>query len=139
MTKFDIIYFKRIKIKTFPNKFVKVILKFIYFWNFFKFFTTIIVRWKNDYKNLNSYILNYYNDNETRNIKVAFSDKNRPIRDYYFSNENAVTSIIKDKKLKIYSYEETFFVEFHYNNYYFDIETNNILQDELIDLISSII
>lgn len=94
---------------------------------------------QNDYTNLNSYILNYYNDNETKNIKVSFSDKNRPIRDYYFSNENAVTSIIKDKKLKIYSYEEIFFVEFHYNNYYFDIETNNILQDELIDLISSII
>ena len=94
---------------------------------------------QNDYTNLNSYILSYYNDNETKNIKVAFSDKNRPIRDYYFSNENAVISIIKDKKLKIYSYEEIFFVEFHYNDYYFDIETNNILQDELIDLISSII
>lgn len=92
---------------------------------------------QNDYTNLNSYILNYYND--TRNIKVAFSDKNRPIRDYYFSKENAAISIIKDKKLKIYFYKDIFFVEFHYNNYYFDIETNNILQDELIVFISSII
>lgn len=95
------------------------------------------MRWKKDYKNLNSYILNYYND--TRNIKVAFSDKNRPIRDYYFSNENAAISIIKDKKLKIYSYEDIFFVEFYYNNYYLNIETNNISQGEPIVLISSII
>ena len=94
---------------------------------------------QNDYTNLNSYILNYYNDNETKNIRVAFSDKNEPIRDYYFSDENTAVSIIKDKSLMIYSYEETFFVEFQHNNYYFDIETNNISQDELIDLLGSII
>lgn len=94
---------------------------------------------QNDYTNLNSHILNYYNDNEAKNIRVAFSDKNKPVRDYYFSDENAAISIIKDKSLMIYSYEKTFFVEFHYNNYYFDIEANNISQDELIDLLGSII
>lgn len=94
---------------------------------------------QNDYTNLNSHILNYYNNNEAKNIRVAFSDKNKPVRDYYFSDENAAISIIKDKSLMIYSYEKTFFVEFHYNNYYFDIEANNISQDELIDLLGSII
>ena len=93
----------------------------------------------NDYNILNCLVNDYYNEENTKNIKIAFSNKNKPIRDYHFEEKDSKISKINNKELKIYKYNETYYVEFTYNNYNFDIETNNITEKELTNLLQSII
>lgn len=91
------------------------------------------------YDIFNSYVYDYYKDDGLRNIRIAFSSDNRPIRDYYFSEEGSVKSLINDCELVIYRYEEVYFTNFKYKDYYFDIETSNVSIDELSLLLKSII
>ncbi len=91
------------------------------------------------YNVLNNYNFIYYNEKSERSINISFSNKNEPIRDYFFIEENSKTSKINNIEFKIYNYEKTYFTKFIYNNYYFDIETSNITQEELITLLTSII
>ena len=91
------------------------------------------------YDVLNNYNFIYYNEKNERSINISFSNKNEPIRDYFFIEENSKTSKINNIEFKIYNYEKTYFTKFIYNNYYFDIETRNITQEELITLLASII
>ena len=41
-------------------------------------------------------------------------------------------------ELKIYKYEDIYFTEFKFNDYYFDIETSKITEQELSDFLLSI-
>lgn len=92
----------------------------------------------NDYNIFNSYVYNYFNESQTKNIKLSFSDTAIPIRDYYFEEVGEVTKI-KDVNLYIYQYKETYFTKFSYNNYNYDIETNGINLEEFSSLLNSII
>ncbi len=92
-----------------------------------------------EYDILNNYNFVYSNTKNQRKINISFSRENEPIRDYFFTEENSQKSKINNIELKIYNYEETYFTKFIYNNYYFDIETQNITQEELITLLKSII
>jgi len=93
------------------------------------------------YDILNCYVYNYFNrnDNDDKNIRIAFSDAYPPIRDYFFSEEVGKVSIIKDVELTIFKYNMIYFTEFCYKGYYFDIETRNISEQELSNLLVSII
>lgn len=92
-----------------------------------------------EFDTLNCYVYNYFNENHEKNIRLAFSNTNEPIRDYFFSEDGGIDTIINDVKLKIYSYNTIYFVRFTYKDYYFDIETDNLTEQELSDLLSSII
>lgn len=92
----------------------------------------------NEYNILNSYILDYINDND-RMIRVAYSKDNKPIRDYYFNEKESKTTIINDIELQIYQYKSNYYVAFYYNDYNFDIETLNITEEELINFLQSIL
>lgn len=99
---------------------------------------------KNDYQNedivaLINYELFYSNKENTKNIKISFSKYNKPIRDYYFSSENSKKSFINNHEFIIYKYEDIYMVEFIYNNIYFDIETENISELQLVLLLESIV
>lgn len=91
------------------------------------------------YDILNSYVYNYYNEETLSSIRISFSNKNKPLRDYHFSEEGAKETTINNVKMKIFKYENIYFTEFNYKDYNFDIETTNITQDELINLLKSII
>lgn len=95
----------------------------------------------NAYDILNSYVYNYSNELEEdyKNIRIAFSDTNKPIRDYFFSIENSKKTIINNVNITIFKYNNTYFTEFSYKDYHFDIETKNISEQELSDLLVSII
>ena len=93
----------------------------------------------NEYDILNSYIYEYFNLDNNRKIKIAFSNTNKPIRDYFFDIDDAKESTINYNKLLVYQSEDAYFTEFKYNEYYFDIETHGISIDELISLLKSII
>lgn len=92
-----------------------------------------------EYNILQSYVVNYSNIKNERNIRVSFSKENKPIRDYYFSEEESKMSKINNIELKIFKYNELYFTEFNYKGINFDIETTNITEQEIIDLLLSII
>ncbi len=91
-----------------------------------------------EYDILGNYEIIYDNGND-KSIKVSYSKDNKPARDYYFSEEGSKTTIISGIELKIYKFENTYFTEFKFNDYNFDIETNNISEEELSNLLVSII
>lgn len=90
---------------------------------------------------LNSYVYNYSNELEEdyKSIRIAFSDTNKPLRDYFFSEENSKETIINNVKITIFQYNDIYFTEFSYKDYHFDIEANNISEQELSNLLVSII
>ena len=92
-----------------------------------------------EYDNLNCYVYYFSNENDERNIRVAFSDKGNPVRDYGFDSENALKSTINGYEVIICQYENIYFVEFNYNNVNYDIETNGINIVELEMFLKSII
>ena len=94
---------------------------------------------KSEYDNLNCYVYYFSNENGERNIRVAFSDKGKPIRDYGFDSDSALKSNINGYEVIICQYENIYFVEFNYNNVNYDIETNSINIVELEMFLKSII
>lgn len=92
-----------------------------------------------EYNVLQNYVVNYSDRQGSREIKIAFSKDNKPIRDYHFAEEGSKVSTIKNKELKIFKYEDLYFTEFNHNGINFDIETININEQELINLLLSII
>lgn len=90
------------------------------------------------YDKLANYEYSYYNEKEDRGIILLFSKDYKPVRDYYFTDVGKISKI-NGYELTIYQYEDSFMVEFIYNNYYFDIETHNINLDELERFLQSLI
>ena len=91
-----------------------------------------------DYNILNNYELWCRNTKNNREIYIAFSDKYKPIRDYFFGG-NGKVSKINNVELTIYKYKNSYMTTFTYNNINFDIETHDITEKELIELLTSII
>ena len=91
------------------------------------------------YTDLNSYVYEYFNNSDKRKIRLAFSETEKPLKDYYFNTQNAKKSNINNYELVIFQYGNTFYTEFKYKEYNFDIETTNITKDELTSLLKSIL
>ncbi len=91
-----------------------------------------------DYDLLYNYKISYYNENN-RSINISYSKEYKPLRDYYFNEDGSKISKINGIELKIYKFENTYFTEFKYNDYNFDIETSKITEQELTNLLLSII
>lgn len=91
-----------------------------------------------EYTILHDYVFSYSNFEKEKNIIIAFSETQKPLRDYYI-NEEAKKSTICGTELEIYQYEEMYMTFFEKNGVKFDIETNNITQEELVDLLKSIL
>ena len=90
-----------------------------------------------EYNVLHDYILNYRKD-DLNDIKIAFSEIEEPIRDY-FIDEGDKVSKIGEVELVISQWKEMYIVTFEYNDIYFDIETTGITENQLVDLLESII
>ena len=101
-----------------------------------------IFYFRNDKESKEYNILGYYeiiyDNGDDRSIKVSYSKDNKPARDYHFSEEGSKTTTINGVELKIYKYEDIYFTEFKFNDYYFDIETSKITEQELSDFLLSI-
>ncbi len=98
-----------------------------------------VVYTKDDkYTEIANYIMLITNGNN-RNIEIRYSKDNEPVKDYYFSDEKTKITTINGVELKIYEYEENFYVMFKYNDYYFDIETSNLTEQEVYNYLRSIL
>jgi len=96
-------------------------------------------RESNKYNVLQCYVFNYSNTKKDRHIRISLSQKNKPVRDYSFSEEGSKLSKINNIELKVFKYNELYFTEFCYKGINFDIETTNITEQELTSLLSSIL
>lgn len=96
-------------------------------------------KYSDNYDVLNNYELWLRNTTNNRKIIIAFSNEHEPLRDYFFNDKGGKISKINDFELKIYKYENSYMTTFTYNNINFDIETNDISEQEFIDLLISII
>ena len=89
------------------------------------------------YKLESSY--NVYTRKDSINkIVIAFSEIDKPLRDYFIDSSDKV-SMIGDIEFIISKYKEMYMVTFSYENINFDIETVGITEDELVNLLQSII
>lgn len=91
-----------------------------------------------DYNILHNYIIEYTNDKD-RVIQVGYAKENKPLRDYYFSEEGSKSTTINDVELVIYKFEDSYYTTFEFNGYNFDIETSNIKMQELSTFLASIL
>lgn len=88
------------------------------------------------YDMIHDYVFNYRKDS-SNNITIAFSEIEEPIRDYYI--EKGKASKIGDVELVISQWEEMYIVNFESKGIYFDIETTGVTENELVELLKSII
>ena len=89
------------------------------------------------YDLLHDYVFNYKKDDDNE-IKIALSMIEEPIRDYWYDEENK-KSKIEDIDVEISQYQKLYMVTFKIDNIYFDIEANGITENQLINIIKSII
>ena len=90
-----------------------------------------------EYSLLHDYVFNYSKDCEN-SIKVAFSEVEEPIRDYFLDDSKKVSKI-GDVNVIISKYEKMYVATFKCKEINFDIETNGITEEELVNLLESII
>ena len=90
-----------------------------------------------EYSLLHDYVFNYSKDYENT-IKVAFSEVGEPIRDYFLDDSKKISKI-GDVDVIISQYEKMYVATFKCKEIYFDIETNGITEEELVNLLESII
>ena len=72
------------------------------------------------------------------NIIIAFSEIEKPLRDYYIDVGDKVSKI-GDIEFIISQYKDMYIVTFNFKDIYFDIETTGITENELLELLQSIL
>ena len=92
-----------------------------------------------DYGKINNYELWYKNSKNNRKIIIALSDKNIPYRDFMIDRKNSNKTIINGVEVEIYKYKNTYVSIFSYKGYIFDIESCDIIEEEYIRLLYSLI
>lgn len=92
----------------------------------------------NDYNILHDYVINYKKD-DNGHIFISFSEVGNPIRDYHFDTKNDKKSMINKNEVLISKYGSSYIATFKKDSMNFDIETKGISEEELIELLKSII
>lgn len=92
---------------------------------------------KNEYNVLHDYVLNYRKDSMNK-ITIAFSEIEKPLRDYYIEDGDKVSKI-GDIELIISQYKDMYIATFNFKDIFFDVETVGITESELIELLQSIL
>ena len=91
-----------------------------------------------EYNVLHDYLFNYQKDDFSEGIKIAFSEVGEPLRDCFIDDKYKISKI-GDTEIIITQYEQSYMASFKYKDIYFDIETNGITKNELVELLVSII
>uniref|UniRef100_UPI004057333D hypothetical protein n=1 Tax=Acetatifactor sp. TaxID=1872090 RepID=UPI004057333D len=91
---------------------------------------------KDEYR-LHDYVFEYHTESGG-NATIAICSKEEPLRDYFIKCDNPKQSEINGVPVMIYGYQDSFMVQFFYENIYYDIETSNATLEELEELLISI-
>lgn len=92
---------------------------------------------KSEYDVLHDYVF-YYRKDSMNKIKITFSEIEKPLRDYYIDVGDKV-SRIGNIELIISQYKDMYIVTFNFKDIFFDIETTGITENELLELLQSIL
>ena len=87
---------------------------------------------------LHDYIFNYQTQNGG-SAKIAICSFAAPLRDCLIFCDNPEKSVINGVSMEIYGYQDTFMAQFSCNGINYDIETSNMTQDGLKELLTCII
>ena len=90
------------------------------------------------YDVLHDYVLLFFNEDNEQSIRISASKEGNPLRDYFFTAPKEL-SFIKGVSVNISKYEEKYIVTFSQGRFSFDVETNQLNQDELIALLEEMI
>lgn len=91
---------------------------------------------KEEYR-LHDYVFEYHTESGG-DATIAICSNEEPLRDYFFKCDNPKQSEINGIPVMIYGYQNSFMVQFFYENIYYDIETSNVTLEELEKLLVSI-
>lgn len=92
------------------------------------------------YHKLSGYYLRYFNNENNSYIDIFFSKTNKErARCTPLIRTDLEDSLVNNIPIKIVKYYNNYLVLFQYQDLYFDIETRNIKEEELIGLIRSIV
>lgn len=83
------------------------------------------------------YVFEYKTENNGE-IRIALCKEEEPLRDYFFEFKGK-KSKIGNTELEISQYNNNYMVTFEFNNINYDIETENITENELLELLQSIL
>ena len=89
------------------------------------------------YDLLHDYVF-FYQKDEEHSIRVLLSTVGEPLRNYYIGNADKISKI-GDIELKISGGEKMYIASFKIKKIYFDIETDGITENDLVELLKSII
>ena len=92
-----------------------------------------------DYGKINNYELWYKNSKNNRKIIIALSDRNIPYRDFMIDRKNSNKTIINGVEVEIYKHKNIYVSIFSYKGYNFDIESCDIIEEEYVGLLYSLI
>ena len=80
-----------------------------------------------------------YSASDPTDSRIALSDKNIPYRDSGIDRKNSNKTIINGIEVEIYKHKNTYVSIFSYKGYNFDIESCDIIEEEYIRLLYSLI
>ena len=88
---------------------------------------------------LHDYVFSYSLNDYSKSVTISFSQVGEVLRDCIVKSDLNKISKIGDAEFIIYQVNDAYFTTFEYKDTYFDIETKNITQDELVELLTSLI
>lgn len=92
-----------------------------------------------NYDVLYDYVFWYETEENNKKIILTFSEIGEPLRDYFINHDESKKSKIGETEVTIWQHKDVYMTTFTYNNVNFDIETTEISEEELINLLVSII
>ena len=75
---------------------------------------------------------------DNRKVDIVYSTVGEVLRDYFFESEGKISKIL-GYDVVINQYKSQYFITFKYDNKYYDIETNLLTQEEMLNLVVGIL
>ena len=88
---------------------------------------------------LHDYFLYFHDVEKNTSIKVSASEVGTPLRDYFFEEISNDKSKIAGVPVKISQYEDRYIINLEKGEYYLDIETTRLTEDEMIKVIEEVL
>lgn len=91
------------------------------------------------YDDLYEYVCFFSSEDTAKELRVAFSTKGKPIRDYLFCDDGAKTSCIEGVGMTVFRYQNILYAGFSIGETFFDAESVGLSDEEFARSIAEII